>query len=82
MTAWDDPAVLEQAAELWRVVVTHDVNTMPAFAFERLRAGKAVAGLIIVPASMPVGQAIDEIRLMAECLDPPDCEGQVLYLPL
>lgn len=78
----DDPDVLDWAAAKRRIVLTHDVNTMPAFAHERLADGKPFAGLIIVPASMPIGQAINEIELLAECLEPSDCEGQVLYLPL
>jgi len=33
----DDPGVLEWAARDGRIVLTHDVNTMPAFAYDRIR---------------------------------------------
>ena len=33
----DDPAILEWAARERRVVLTHDANTMPAFAYDRIR---------------------------------------------
>lgn len=77
LKGWDHPRVLERAAKETRVVITHDVNTMSAFAHDRLAEGLPVAGVVIVPASPPIGQAIEETRLVAECLDATDCEGQV-----
>ena len=44
----DDPSVLEWAAGERRIVLTHDVNTMPAFAFERIRRNQAMPGMFVV----------------------------------
>ena len=40
----DDPDILEWAAENQRVVASNDVKTMPAFAYERMEAGKPMPG--------------------------------------
>jgi hypothetical protein len=38
--------------------VTHDVNTMPGHAYQRIRQGEPVAGVFVVPQGFPIGQAI------------------------
>jgi len=42
-----DAKVLAYATEYQMIVVSHDVNTMPANAYARIRAGVPVAGLLI-----------------------------------
>ena len=42
----DDPAVLAWAADNDRVVLTHDIKTMPEFGYERIAAGKKLPGII------------------------------------
>ena len=61
-----DPAVLDWAAAQGRIVVTHDHRTMRAYAEERLKTGLPMAGLILVRQRAPVGQAIDDLVLVAE----------------
>lgn len=56
----EDPVVLGWAARDGRVLVTHDVNTMPGFAYERIAAGLPMPGVIIVPDQMPIGPAIED----------------------
>ena len=77
-----DPDILEWAARGGRVLVTHDVNTVPAFAYQRVRAGLPLAGVILVPTRMPLGQAIDEVVLLAETLYTADVNDRVIFLPL
>ena len=78
----EDEAVLEWAAREERLVLTHDVNTMTAAAWARVRAGVPMPGLIEVSSDMSVGQAIDEIRLIVIVTRPGELEGQVIFLPL
>ena len=78
----EDPEILEWASHECRVLLTHDVSTMSAHAFERIRTGGSTAGLIEVPQSMPIGQAIEDILMLAECSIPEELENQVQYLPL
>jgi Domain of unknown function (DUF5615) len=78
----DDPTVLEWAARQGRVLITHDVNTIPRFVYERIRAGQPMPGVFEVSDSMPVGQAIEDLLLLAEGSEEGEWEGQILYIPL
>ena len=78
----DDPAVLEWAATQNRILLTHDRATVPDFAYERVAAGQAMPRVWVVDNFMPVGRAIDELLLLAECSLPGEWENRVLYLPL
>ena len=53
-----DAEVLEYAADSQLLVISHDVNTMPAEAYARIRADRRVAGLLMVKQSEPVGRVI------------------------
>lgn len=77
-----DEAVLEWAAREGRLLLTHDVGTMTAAAWARVRAGLEMPGLIEVSAEGPVGQAIDDIYMVVMASRPEEHEGQVLFLPL
>jgi hypothetical protein len=77
-----DADVLAYAAAEQRVVLTHDVSTLIGNAFQRVRAGIAMPGVIAVAQSMRVGLAIDDLVLIVECADQEDCRNQVWYLPL
>ena len=78
----DDPTVLEWAAGENRLLFTHDVTTMTKHAYDRVRAGKRMPGLFEVSREVSVGNAIDDILLIAEGSLEGEWEGQVQYLPL
>lgn len=77
-----DPDVLEWAAQENRILLTHDLNTIPKFAYERVGTGKRMPGVIAVNNSVPIRTAIEDILLLAITSDKKDWEGQVIYLPL
>jgi hypothetical protein len=77
----DDPSVLEWAALERRIILTHDVNTMPAFAFDRIRRNQPMPGMLVVSQQAALAGAIDDILLIAECSESGEYEGQVIYLP-
>jgi len=78
----NDPVVLEWAARETRIVLTHDVRTMRHHAYARLVAGLSMPGVFVVPQSLPIAQAIEEVLLLAECSMEDEWEGQVRFLPL
>lgn len=78
----DDPTLLEWAAQMGRLILTHDVTTMTHFAFERVRAGRPMPGVFEISRKVPVAQAIADILLIAQCSLPNEWDGQVRYLPL
>jgi Domain of unknown function (DUF5615) len=77
-----DPIILEWADRHGRIVVTHDVQTMPGHAYARLDAGQRVAGVCVIPRFVPIDQAIDDLVTIAECGMESDWENQVHFLPL
>lgn len=82
LSSADDRLILQQAAELSRVVVTSDVETMVGFAYQRIAAGAHCPGLIVGPMYIRVGVAIQDLLLMASCLEPEEVDRQVRWLPL
>jgi hypothetical protein len=82
LSATPDPDVLAWAAAEGRILLTHDRDTLPNFAYDRVRAGQAMPGVFLVSDRMPVGQAIDEILLAVECLAPEECKDFVRFFPL
>ncbi len=77
-----DPQILEWAAGQGRVVITQDVNTMVGFAWELVKAGLPMPGVLVVRENCRIGRAIADILLVAECCTPEDIKNQVWYLPL
>jgi hypothetical protein len=78
----DDPAVLAWAAAEGRVLASHDVATLTAFAYARVKAGQPMPGLIEASQDLPIATVIEDLLLVVECGEPADFEGRVLYLPL
>jgi hypothetical protein len=78
----DDPSVLAWAASEKRILLSHDRATLPNFAYERVSAGLPMPGMFISSERLPIGQAIEEILLLANCSNMEEWEGIVIFLPL
>jgi hypothetical protein len=78
----EDPIVLEWTAQQDRVLLTHDVNTIVGFAYDRVQAGLKMPGVLEISDQMPIGQAIEEILLIIEASFEGEWENQVRYIPL
>lgn len=57
--------VLEWSAKEGRVLLTHDISTLVGLAFKRVVAGKAIAGVVGVPADLSAGAVADDLVLLA-----------------
>jgi hypothetical protein len=77
-----DPVILEWAAQEGRIVLTHDVSTMPGHADARMNERLPMAGVCVVPQSLRLGVAIEELLVAIACSRPKDWENQVWHLPL
>lgn len=77
-----DPPLLSWAADQNRILVTHDLRTIPKHAYERVKSGQFMPGVIAVPDSLPIGQVIEELTLLTECSQPHELENLVFYLPI
>lgn len=78
-----DSELLALASEMRRVIVTHDFKTFPAFAYEKTVKGENMFGVIwVLPADMPIGEAVRELEILIICSDENEFENRVEYLPL
>jgi hypothetical protein len=77
-----DPGVLALAGELQRVLVSHDVGTMPAQFNEFRKLGKYSAGVFLVPQRFDVGAAVDELLLLWMATEASEWENPLVWLPL
>ena len=78
----NDPAVLALAAERQRVLVSHDVGTMPAHFHAFRSAGIPSSGVFLIPQSLDVGAAIDELLLIWLASEASEWEDRLEWLPL
>jgi hypothetical protein len=77
-----DPEVLALAAKEQRVLVSHDLGTMPGH-FRALRdAGKLSAGVFLISQSLDVGRAIEELVLIWRASEAAEWTNRLIWLPL
>jgi len=78
-----DPELLEQLAAQGCILLTHDIKTIPGFAYARVNTGLRLPGVIAVRRlGISIGEAVDELELMVGAGQPSDFENQVRYVPL
>ena len=77
-----DPELLAWAATTNRVILTHDAETLIGLAYDRVREGLPMPGIIEVRISQSMGTIIDELGLLIEASTPQEFENQVRYIPL
>jgi len=77
-----DPALLDRATALGRVLVSQDVDLLVETA-QRQRTGGTFAGLIYGhPLNATVGQFVDELELICSVYELEEARDQVIYVPL
>jgi len=64
-----------------RIIITHDRKTMPKHAADLIGAGKNIAGVVLVPRSLPLLQAIEDLELMITCSANDEWVNVIRYLP-
>ena len=81
-TGLDDPAVLDRAAELGRIVVSEDED-MIREAVRRIRGGNSFPGLFRGTELIhQLGRAIDDLELAAKVYDAKDIADRIEWIPL
>jgi hypothetical protein len=76
----DDQTVLDLAARDQRVLISHDVSTMPDH-FRRYTRRNISPGLILVPQELSVGKAIENILVICEACGQNDIENKICLVP-
>jgi hypothetical protein len=77
-----DPDLLAWLAEENRILLTHDLKTIPSFVADRVNAGLSMPGVIFVKRRTPIGLAVEHLEIMIEASTPDEFENQVRYIPL
>lgn len=77
----DDPHVLEYATDQGYILLTHDVNTMRGFFYERIKAELPVPGVFLVHKQTPVGRVVDELELIVLASDESEWNGKITFVP-
>jgi len=72
---------LELGAALGRVIVTHDVRTMPSH-FQTFINERACAGVILAPTRIAIGDAIEDLLLIRQASEAEEWINQMRRLPL
>jgi predicted nuclease of predicted toxin-antitoxin system len=78
--ATPDPEVLQLAADDGRVLVSRDAKTMPHHfaAFVKTRSSP---GVVLIPTSLTIGAAIEELLTLWLSWSAEDIENQLWWLP-
>ena len=76
-----DMKVLSIAAELGRILVSHDRRTMPAH-FAQFLTTRPSPGLIIVDQDLDIGRSIEELLLIWAATDIEEWRDKIGYVPI
>ena len=76
-----DPQALELGAARGRIIVTHDVRTMPDH-FSEFIAGQRSPGMILVPKKMAIRAAIEDLLLIWQASEAVEWMNRMRRLPL
>jgi hypothetical protein len=82
LTAHGGGGLRGMAAHQQRVLVSHDIGTMPGHFREFGKGGKRSAGVFLVPQSLAVGTAIEELLLIWIGSEAREWENRLEWLPL
>ena len=80
LVATADREILEWCAVEGRVLLSHDRNTMTAFANERIVVGLKMPGVIIVKNARNLGRLISELLIIVCCSESYEWEGRVDFV--
>ncbi|MCE9554408.1 MAG: DUF5615 family PIN-like protein [Planctomycetes bacterium] len=81
MSRQADHEILAFAEREGMLVLSHDVNTMPAAAYARLVTGQSIAGLFMIQQTLPISSVIDSVVLIWSASELEEWRDQVVYLP-
>ncbi len=74
--------LLAWAAREGRILLTHDVQTIPRFAYDRVRAGQPMPGVVEVAVSAELGAALEDLLLLIGATRDDEWPDQVKFVPL
>ncbi len=82
MSEWSDAAILEFSERERMLVVSHDVNTMPAAAYAQLAQGQSFPGLFMVQQGSSIKPVIESLLTIWAASELEEWRNLVVFLPL
>ena len=82
LTGLEDSELLRWAAQENRTILTHDIKTMTHYANQLLAQGEPMAGVMVIPDRLGIGDAIRDLELLLEGFSQSDLRDSIKYLPL
>jgi predicted nuclease of predicted toxin-antitoxin system len=76
-----DEDVLNRAIELKRVLVTQDTDHL-AIGTQYQREGRAFTGIVFIRKDVSIGQAVSDLKVLANTTNLDDWKSRVEYLPI
>lgn len=76
-----DQLLLDRAAVMSRLLLTHDVTTMTRWAYERIAAGLPTSGIFEVSNRAAIRDVLDDLVLVNESSVMEEWASQVIYIP-
>lgn len=77
-----DQTILEWAAVEGRILLTHDLATVPDFAYQRLNEGLVMPGVFAVPGNAHQDLVLEDLTTIIEGSQPDEWANLVTHLPL
>ena len=77
-----DPDVLQRAAVEGRILISHDVSTMPPSFEQFIGSGNRSPGLFLVPQGAGAGGVIESLLLVWLASEASEWENRLVWLPL
>ncbi len=79
---YPDPALLDRATSLGRVLFSNDQDFLREGA-RRQRAGESFSGVIYAhPLHVTIGRCIDDLEILAKLTEPHEVANSLVYIPL
>jgi len=78
----NDTIVLDFALQQNRVLITHDIKTIPPLVKQLQNGGLVTPGVILIGQHVSIKTAIADLHMIAYCTNLPDWSNKTQFLPL
>jgi hypothetical protein len=78
----NDRTLLKFAIAEDRIVITDDLSTMIPAMLEQIRLESRCAPIVLVPDSLPISVAVEDLLILNECAVEADWAAGAIYIPV
>jgi Domain of unknown function (DUF5615) len=77
-----DPDILDWCEAHHFILVTNNRKSMPRHLADHLTLGRHIPGILVINLTLPIGELLDELVLIAGASDEHEYRDLILYLPM